>query len=114
MEPLDVTPLRERPESIDDPDRRRVHLVRCAAQYAAEDERNVVINRLTDAGVTDADALVDRLIMAVRAADAHRLTYARGLVRDTDAWWPGIGDLNGAENFLHGTVRAYPVRTEEK
>jgi hypothetical protein len=113
MNPLKVTPLRTDPDTITDPLRRRVHAARCDAQHAAATARTELIDRLIGAGWSPSAAtdLIDDLIMTVRMADAYRLEYARGVIRDVNAWefWDGVGDLNAAFFFLHDTVRAYPV-----
>lgn len=112
MEPLDVTPLRTDPATIADPVRRRVHADRYDAQRLADDARSDVLDAMTRVGIGHADAarLADALIMAVRVADASRLEYARNTIRDVGAWWPGIGDLNGAVDFLRITTHAHPVQ----
>ena len=123
MKPLDVNPLNSHPSTTNDPIRHAAHARRWEAQHLAADARNDVLDVMTRAGISHADArhVTDALIMAVRTADAMRLTYARGHIShtytDTDGrerldLWGGIRDLNGAEDFLHATTRAHPVQPD--
>jgi hypothetical protein len=115
LDPADVTPMRTDPASITVDYRRRAHARRYDAQVAADTARTALLAALTANG-TPADTaatLVDGLITTVRTADALRLEYARGIIRDDEHHgrdWDGISDLNGAVDFLYRSAHAYPVR----
>lgn len=112
MDPVHVTPAYTDPGTILDGIRRNAHQRRYDAQHAADAARSLLLDGLTGIPAAEAAALVDNLIKTTRAADAHRLEYARHARHDDDGlkYWTGVSDLNGAVDFLHATTHAYPVR----
>lgn len=109
----DITPIRTDPATVADPDRRRAHARRYDAQRAADSARCDAVDAMTRNGIPHAEAarLVDELIMAVRRADALRLEYANGHLRND--WVRDNGVFLGSVEFLYTTAHAYPVQNHD-
>lgn len=111
MDPVDVNPLRTDPDDMPDPVRRAAHKRRYDAQCDADDARSDALDAMTRAGIDHADAVrvTDALIMAVRAADALRLEYARGHLYDR--WLTSRFSVEDCMvDFLSATTHAHPVQ----